>query len=84
MFPSTSGTITCDVVVCRISRTWEVGCYSSNSNFLQAPDTWGPVYSWFLIGVGFQYTTTTNTTTVNQVGLGQLVCDLVITNQYSY
>ncbi|UGS24381.1 T9SS type B sorting domain-containing protein [Flavobacterium channae] len=39
------------------------------ANFLQAPSAAGsPVYSWFLDGV-FQYTTTTNTTTVTQNGV---------------
>ena len=69
----TSGTISCDVV-CGVNLGPDrILCGAATNvtltaNFLQAPTQSGsPIYSWFLGGV-LQYTTTTNTTVVNQNG----------------
>lgn len=69
----TSGTISCDVV-CGVNLGPDrILCGAATdvtltANFLQAPTQSGsPIYSWFLGGV-LQYTTTTNTTVVNQNG----------------
>jgi gliding motility-associated-like protein len=68
-----SGALSCSIV-CGVTLGPDLPfCGSTTSttltaNFLQAPTAAGsPVYSWFLNGV-FQYTTTTNTTVVNQSG----------------
>jgi gliding motility-associated-like protein len=68
-----SGALSCSIV-CGVTLGPDLPfCGSTTSttltaNFLQAPTAAGsPVYSWFFNGV-FQYTTTTNTTVVNQSG----------------
>ena len=68
-----SGQISCEIVCGVTLGPDRILCGSATSvtltaNFLQAPTTPGsPVYSWYLNGV-FQYTTTTNTTSVSQSG----------------
>ncbi|MQP24023.1 T9SS type B sorting domain-containing protein [Flavobacterium sp. LMO8] len=68
-----TGTLSCDIV-CGVNLGPDrILCGAATdvtltASFLQAPSLPGsPVYSWYLGGV-FQYTTPTNTTTVNQNG----------------